>query len=77
MPLLVLAPGGPCIECFPVSGRRGICSEVMGIAVGVWHPSLQDFLPYVASKATLIGVARSLARPLGAHGITVNSMAPG
>lgn len=27
-------------------------------------------LPYVASKATLVGIARTLARPLGAHGIT-------
>jgi 3-oxoacyl-[acyl-carrier protein] reductase len=42
-----------------------------------WRPPADDFLPYVASKATLIGVARTLAKPLGAHGITVNCVAPG
>jgi pyridoxal 4-dehydrogenase len=31
----------------------------------------------VASKATLVGIARALAKPLGAHGITVNCVAPG
>lgn len=43
----------------------------------VWRPPADDFLPYVASKATLVGIARTLARPLGAHGITVNCVAPG
>jgi len=36
-----------------------------------------ELLPYVASKAALIGVARSLARSLGKDGITVNCVAPG
>ena len=31
----------------------------------------------MASKATLVGIARTLARLLGAHGITVNCVAPG
>lgn len=43
----------------------------------VWRPPFADFLPYVASKATLVGIARSLAKPLGADGITVNCVAPG
>jgi len=43
----------------------------------VWRPPADDFLPYVASKATLVGIARTLAKPLGAHGITVNCVAPG
>jgi len=34
-------------------------------------------IPYVASKAGIIGLARSLARALGPHGITVNAVAPG
>jgi 3-oxoacyl-[acyl-carrier protein] reductase len=32
---------------------------------------------YAASKAGLIGLARSLARELGSRGITVNVVAPG
>ncbi len=43
----------------------------------VWDPPADDLLPYVASKAALIGVARSLARALGSSGITVNCVAPG
>jgi NAD(P)-dependent dehydrogenase (short-subunit alcohol dehydrogenase family) len=35
------------------------------------------FLHYVASKAALIGMTRSMAREVGAHGICVNAIAPG
>jgi NAD(P)-dependent dehydrogenase (short-subunit alcohol dehydrogenase family) len=31
----------------------------------------------VVSKAALIGIARSLAKPLGQRGVTVNCVAPG
>ncbi len=40
-------------------------------------PPVPDVLPYVATKGALIGAARSLARSLGADGITVNCVAPG
>lgn len=43
----------------------------------VWDPPASDLLAYVASKAALIGVARTLARSLGREGITVNCVAPG
>ena len=43
----------------------------------VWRPPAADFLPYVVSKAALIGIARSLAKPVGEQGITVNCVAPG
>ncbi len=36
-----------------------------------------NFLHYVASKAALIGMTRSLAREVGDYGICVNAMAPG
>lgn len=34
-------------------------------------------IPYVSSKAGIIGLTRSFARALGPHGITVNAIAPG
>lgn len=35
------------------------------------------YVPYVASKGTLLGLTKSLARELGPHGINVNAVAPG
>lgn len=37
----------------------------------------EGFVPYVASKGALYGLTKALARELGAHGITVNAIAPG
>lgn len=36
-----------------------------------------DFLHYVTSKSAVIGMARSMAREVGADGITVNAVLPG
>jgi NAD(P)-dependent dehydrogenase (short-subunit alcohol dehydrogenase family) len=43
----------------------------------VWLPPGPEFLAYIASKAALEGVARVLAKALGARGITVNAVEPG
>jgi len=66
-----------CQELTPAMIERGFGRIVFITSNTVWRPPGPDFLPYVASKATLVGIARSLARPLGAHGITVNCVAPG
>lgn len=38
---------------------------------------LDGYVPYVASKGAMLGLTVTLARELGAHGITVNAVAPG
>jgi NAD(P)-dependent dehydrogenase (short-subunit alcohol dehydrogenase family) len=66
-----------CQELTAAMIERGFGRIVFITSNTVWRPPGPDFLPYVASKATLVGIARSLAKPLGAHGITVNCVAPG
>jgi NAD(P)-dependent dehydrogenase (short-subunit alcohol dehydrogenase family) len=66
-----------CQELTPGMIERGFGRIVFITSNTVWRPPGADFLPYVASKATLVGIARTLAKPLGAYGITVNCVAPG
>jgi NAD(P)-dependent dehydrogenase (short-subunit alcohol dehydrogenase family) len=66
-----------CQELTPAMSERGFGRIIFITSNTVWRPPAADFLPYVASKATLVGVARTLAKPLGASGITVNCVAPG
>jgi NAD(P)-dependent dehydrogenase (short-subunit alcohol dehydrogenase family) len=66
-----------CQELTPGMLARGFGRIVMIVSDTVWQPPAPDLLPYIASKAALIGVARSLAGALGAGGVTVNCVAPG
>lgn len=52
-------------------GRLLFVSSVVGLSGGAGQAS------YAASKAGLVGLARSLARELGGRGITSNVVAPG
>jgi NAD(P)-dependent dehydrogenase (short-subunit alcohol dehydrogenase family) len=42
-----------------------------------YHLGLPDLAPYIAAKAGIIGLTRSLARAWGPRGIRVNAIAPG
>lgn len=64
-------------ELVPAMRERGFGRIVLIVSDTVWQPPADDLLPYIASKAALVGVARSLARALGPDGITVNCVAPG
>ena len=66
-----------CQALTPAMIERGFGRIIFITSNTVWRPPADDFLPYVASKATLVGIARTVAKPLGAHGITVNCVAPG
>jgi 3-oxoacyl-[acyl-carrier protein] reductase len=38
---------------------------------------MADLMHYVASKAAVVGITRSMARELGPYGIAVNAVGPG
>jgi NAD(P)-dependent dehydrogenase (short-subunit alcohol dehydrogenase family) len=66
-----------CQALTPAMSARGFGRVIFIASNTVWRPPAADFLPYVVSKAALVGLARSLAKPLGQDGITVNCVAPG
>ena len=51
--------------------------RIVNISSNTVMAGTPNFLHYVASKAALIGMTRSMARELGAFGINVNAIAPG
>jgi NAD(P)-dependent dehydrogenase (short-subunit alcohol dehydrogenase family) len=61
----------------PGMAEQGFGRIVFVVSDTVWEPPAPDMLAYIASKAALIGIARTLARALGHQGITVNCVAPG
>ena len=51
--------------------------RIINISSNTVMAGTPNFLHYVASKAALIGMTRSMARELGTYGINVNAIAPG
>ena len=61
---------------FPYMKERK-SGKIINISSSTAYWGTPNFLHYVASKAALIGMTRSLARELGEFGICVNAIAPG
>ena len=51
--------------------------RIINISSATVHVGYETGIAYVASKAGLIGLTRSLAREIGPEGITVNAITPG
>jgi 3-oxoacyl-[acyl-carrier protein] reductase len=57
--------------------RRTKSGRIINMASGAVTLGRPNYLHYIASKAALDGMTRSMARELGAEGITVNAVLPG
>jgi NAD(P)-dependent dehydrogenase (short-subunit alcohol dehydrogenase family) len=57
--------------------RQQRSGKIINISSSTAFWGTPNFLHYVASKAALVGMTRSLAREVGEHGICVNAIAPG
>ena len=53
------------------------CGKIVNFCSLTLNGRWDGYVPYVASKGALLGLTKSLARELGAHGICVNAVSPG
>jgi NAD(P)-dependent dehydrogenase (short-subunit alcohol dehydrogenase family) len=65
-----------CQSIVPGMKRQG-GGSIINLSSISWHIKGAGFPVYETAKAAVIGLTRSLARDLGAHGIRVNTVTPG
>ncbi|MES9541472.1 SDR family oxidoreductase [Actinomadura sp. NPDC000600] len=66
-----------CARAVAPHMRAAGWGRIVNIMSGAVPLGVRNYLHYVTSKAALIGMTNSLARELGASGITVNAIQPG
>jgi 3-oxoacyl-[acyl-carrier protein] reductase len=66
-----------CCREFVPAMRKQKSGRVISVASGIGHYGMRQFSHYAASNAAIIGFVKSLAREVGADGITVNAICPG
>ncbi|BBY37985.1 3-oxoacyl-ACP reductase [Mycobacterium mantenii] len=65
-----------CKAVVPAMIQQG-AGKIINISSGTALAGMPGLLHYVTSKAAVIGFTRALAREVGVHGITVNTLTPG
>ena len=66
-----------CTRAVLPAMRRAHWGRIINVASGAVRLGRPNYLHYIASKAGLAGMSLSMARELGADGITVNAILPG
>jgi 3-oxoacyl-[acyl-carrier protein] reductase len=66
-----------CCREFVPAMRAQKSGRIISLASGIGHYGMKQFAHYAASKAAVMGFVKSLAREVGADGITVNAICPG
>jgi 3-oxoacyl-[acyl-carrier protein] reductase len=66
-----------CSRAIAAPMREAGQGRIVNIASNVVTFGMANLMHYVASKAAVIGMTRSMARELGPFGIAVNAVAPG
>ncbi len=66
-----------CARAVLPAMRRAKWGRIINIASGAVRLGRPNYLHYIATKAALSGMSLSMARELGADGITVNAILPG
>ena len=66
-----------CSRAVATPMRNAGSGRIVNIASNVITFGMANLMHYVASKAAVVGMTRSMARELGPSGIAVNAVAPG
>jgi 3-oxoacyl-[acyl-carrier protein] reductase len=66
-----------CARAVLPAMRRARRGRIVNIGSGAVSLGRPNYLHYITSKSALVGMSRSMARELGADGITVNTLLPG
>lgn len=66
-----------CAKAAAPHMRKAGFGRIVNISSGAVTLGRPNYVHYTTSKAALLGMTRSMARELGPHGVTVNSVLPG